>query len=228
MNETGLSKRQKGPPAAPTAQEVTVKVRIALATLAGVATLATVGVTTAATAASASTATPATTAASARTVSHVMPKPPPACTVGQLSAKFVQSVKGHLHTYTLTLTNKSPKACTVSGPLSVTLYGKYGPLNTTVIQVPVKPAPPKGLPGPIVLQSGQSATATISFAVMGPWSPSYYMRPPFYGGTATKMFVTLPQFHRQGYFLKFPTPVKVFKNTVSVTALIGPSFPIHH
>lgn len=198
-----------------------MKVRIALAALAGVATLAAVGV---ATAGSASASTTPTT-----TVSHVIPKPPPTCTPWQLSATLSPpSVQGHVYTYTLTLTNNSYKACTVSGPLGVTLYGKYGPMYTTVIRVPVKPvpAPFKGayFPGLILLNHGQSATATISFKALGYWSPWKYMKPPFYGGITTGMLVTLPQGH--GSFFFRIGPVKVYKNTVYVTALTGPPCPV--
>lgn len=197
-----------------------MKVRIALATLAGVATLATVGVTTAATAASASTVTPATTAA------HVYT--PPGCTFGQLSARLSGPIaKGMNRSYTLTMTNTSHKVCTVSGyPGLQLLNARHQPLPTTTIKVTY----PSRAKSPIVLFPGQSATATISFRVYGSSYGWYRSGPPTFGASAAYLSVTLPNSHPawwQHYVLKIPGgPVRVVQNRLYETALMGhPYFP---
>jgi hypothetical protein len=204
-----------------------VKVRIALATLAGVAMLATVGV---ATAASASASTTPTT-----TVSHVI-HTPPACAAWQLKATLSGPVKGYYRTDILTLANASPRACTVPAyPGLQLLNSNYRPLPTTTIKV--SPWSPVGPQGSVVLFPGQSATATISFAVSWPRYGRDYTGPPFsYGGKAAYLVVTLPSSYMpgQGYLpwwgpqqftLKIPGgPVRIAQNKLYQAALMGHPF----
>jgi len=205
-----------------------VKVRIALAALASVATLATVGV---ATAASASASTTSTT-----TVSHVI-HTPPACAPWQLKATLRGPVKGYYRTDILIVTNTSRWACTVPAyPGLQLLNSNYRPLPTTTIKI--SPWSPVGPQGSVVLFPGQSATATISFAVYWPRYGWNYGRPPFfYGGKAAYLMVTLPGSYMPGwgnppwwgpqFIFGIPGgPVGIVQNKLYQTALMGfPFFP---
>ena len=207
-----------------------MKVRIALATLAGVAAMAMTGVAT--TAASASASIPPTPAP----VAHQ----PPGCDVGQLSAALsLPRVKGHEYSYVLTLTNISHHhACTVSGYPGLQLLSAFRlPIPTKTIEVKrAFHAPEK-----IVLPPGRSATAEISFTVYGAPSGRHPHGMPFPWAKAVYLKVTLPGFPEQGrpgephhwlpaqYFtLRIPGgPVRVVHNQLFETALAGhlPVFP---
>ncbi len=208
-----------------------MKVRIALAALASVATLATVGVATAASA-SAST-TPVTT------TSHVT-YTPRACTTWQLKATLSGPVSGYQRTDILTLTNTSRQACTVPAyPSLQLLTSNYRPLPTTTVKVSYWT--PVGSQGTVVLLPGQAATATISFTVYRPWYGWKDPGPPFYGGKAAYLVVTLPSSYvpwmagrgllpwsgPQQFTLNIPGgPVRIVQNKLYQTALMGrPYFP---
>jgi len=198
-----------------------VKVRIALAALAGMATLATVGVAAAAPSAGASTV-PATT------VSHVT-YAPPGCATWQLSAALTRGYQApwNQRTLVLTLTNTSRSACTVSGyPGLQLLNSKYWPLPTTTVRLPGK----SPWPGTIVLFPGKSATANITFAVSKSFYPPWkYSGPPFFSQSAAYLVITLPGFHQpywQHFVLKIPGgPVRIVQNKLYETPLMG-YFPV--
>jgi len=198
-----------------------VKVRIALAALAGVATLATVGVAAAAPSAGAGTI-PATT------VSHVI-LAPPGCATWQLSVTLTRGYQAQWNQreLILTLTNTSRRACTVSGyPGLQLLNSRYGPLPTTTVRIPgVSP-----WPGTIVLLPGKSATANITFAVVKSFYPPWkYSGPPFFSQSAAYLVVTFPGFHQpygQHFVLKIPGgPVRIVQNRLYETPLMG-YFPV--
>jgi Domain of unknown function (DUF4232) len=204
-----------------------VKVRIALAGLAGLAMLAGAGVATAASASASTTTAPA----AVRTL--------PGFPASPLSAKLsLSQVKGHERTYVLTLTNVSHRVLTVSGyPGLRLLNGRMQPLPTKT--VPVMHAFP--VPGKVVLFPGRSATAKISLSVYSrPWG--WYPRGmSFFGAKAAFLQVTLPsvalpggpgQTHRwmpaQHFTLQIPGgSVQVVQNRLYETALAGqmPVFP---
>jgi hypothetical protein len=198
-----------------------VKVRIALAALAGVATLATVGVAAAAPSAGASTIP-------APSVSHVT-YPSPGCATWQLTATLTRGhqTQWNYRELVLTLTNTGNRACTVSGyPGLQLLTGKYWPLPTTTIRIPGK----SPWPGKIVLLPGQSATADITFAVLSYFYPALkYTAPPFSLPSAAYLVVTLPGSHQpygQHFVLKIPGgPVRIVQNRLYETPLTA-HFPI--
>jgi hypothetical protein len=201
-----------------------VKVRIALAALAGVATLATVGVAAAAPSAGASTIP-------AATVSHVT-YAPPACATWQLSATLtrVYQAPWNQRALVLTLTNTSRWACTVPGyPGLQLLNSKYWPLPTTTVRLPGK----SPQPGVIILFPGKSATATITFAVFKSFYPPWkYSGLPFFSQSAAYLQVTLPGLHQpywpyaRHFVLKIPGgPVRIVQNKLYETPLMG-YFPV--
>jgi hypothetical protein len=160
-----------------------VKVRIALAALAGVAMLATVAVAATATSASASTLP--------NTVSHITYAPRD-CAGWQLSATLTRGYQtsSNNRELVLTLTNTSRTACTLSGsPGLQLLNSKYQPLPTTTVQAPGRTF----WSGKTVLLPGRSATAEITFAVSGPFYRGWNSpTPAFYQGGAAYLVVTLP------------------------------------
>jgi Protein of unknown function (DUF4232) len=159
-----------------------VKVRIALATLAGMATLAMVGVAATATSASASTIP--------TTVSHIT-YPSGDCAGGQLTATLTRGYQTRWNNreLVLTLTNTSSRACSMSGyPGLQLLNNRYQPLSTTVVQVPGQTY----WRAQTVLRPGQSATADITFAVSGLFYPARNYTPAFYPRGAAYLAVTLP------------------------------------
>lgn len=197
-----------------------MKVRIALATLAGVATLATVGVAAAAPSAGASTI-PATT------VSHVI-YAPQGCATWQLSATLTSGhqAQWNQRALVLTLTNTSRSACTVSGyPGLQLLNSKYWPLPTTTVRLPGK----SPWPGTIVLFPGKSATANITFTVFKYFYPPWKYSGPSFSPSAAYLVVTLPGLHQpygQHFVLKIPGgPVRIVQNKLYETALTG-YFPV--
>ncbi len=201
-----------------------MKVRIALAALAGVAALATVGVAATATGASASTVP--------NTVSHIT-YAPRACAGSQLSATLTRGyqVRGNNRELVLTLTNTSASTCTLSGsPGLQLLNSKYQPLPTTTVQAP-------GWlyrSGQAVLLPGQSATAEITFAVSGPFYRGWDY-PTQALGSAAYLVVTLPGVYLvygqpygqpnwaygQRFVLPIPGgPVRIVQNRLYVTPLM--------
>ena len=195
-----------------------MRIRTALAALAGVATLATVGV----------AATATTANASATTMSHGIYTPRPA-TVENLSATLTvgHRVQWNHRELILTLTNTSPRPVTISGyPGLLLLNVRHWPLPTTVTPVLAKfPVPAK-----IILFPGRSVTSDITFAVYGQhyrWTNSGF---PFYGASAAYLVVTLPNSHQPSwkhFTLKIPGgPVRVVQNRLYETALAG-TFPVH-
>jgi len=188
-----------------------VKVRIALAALAGVATLATVGVAFMATSAGASTAP--------TTVSQVNYPPPGAG--WQLSATLTrgpQTAWNHRE-LVLTLTNTSYRAITVANyPGLQLLNNRYWPLPTTTVRVPERTWGPTG----IVLLPGKSATADITFTVYGHVFP-FYSGPPMFSPSAAYLAVTLPS--GAHFSLKIPGgPVRIVQDRLTETPLTG-NFP---
>jgi len=197
-----------------------MKIRTALAALAGVAALASVGMT--ATAAGAST-----TVTTPPPVIHTVP----VCTVGQLTA---QLSSGYVFQFnhrdlTLTLTNTSWRACTVSGYPGLQLLGfRWQPLPTTVDHV--FSWSPSAMP--ITLYPGQSATATISFTLAGRYYPGQYY--PFRTPSAYYLEVTLPGFYpvhpmwgwwQPSFILRIPgAPVRIQQDRLFETALTGFQF----
>lgn len=162
-----------------------MKIRIALATLAGVAALATVGVAATATSASAGTV-PAS-------ISHIT-YAPRGCAGGQLSATLTSGYRTWWNNreLVLTLTNTSSRACSLSGYPGLQLLNRqYAPLPTAVVQVPGRTS----WWGETVLLPGQSVTADITFAVGGPYYPAGIHAWPFYQGRAAYLAVTLPGLH---------------------------------
>ncbi len=160
-----------------------MKVRIALAALAGVATLATVGM--------AATATGASAGTIPATVSHVN-FAPRNCAGWQLSATLTSGYQARWgnRELVLTLTNTSSMACSLSGyPSLQLLNSRHQPLPTAVVQVPGRTS----WPAQAVLHPGQSAIADITFAVYGRVHPlGNYPGPGFYQGSAAYLAVTLP------------------------------------
>jgi hypothetical protein len=210
-----------------------VRVRIALAALAGAATLATIGMAATATSASASTVP--------TTVSHIT-YAPRACAAWQLSATLTggYQTRWNYRELVLTLTNTSRSACTVSGyPGLQLLNSRYQPLPTTAVQVPGVQFPERAyLPHGIVLLPGQSATADITFAVQGRFRPVWnYPGPPFFQGRAAYLVVTLPNAYPgygqwpvpqfgQRFVLPIPGgPVRIVQDRLYETALTG-HFPV--
>ena len=205
-----------------------MKVRIALAALAGVATLATVGVAATATGASASTVP--------NTVSHITYAPRD-CAGSQLSATLTRGyqARGNYRQLVLTLTNTSRSACTLSGyPGLQLLNNKYRPLTTTAVQVPGRTS----WSARSVLLPGQSATADITFAVSGPFYRGWnYPTSAFYQAGAAYLVVTLPgiypvygqpnwQPYGQHFVLPIPGgPVRIVQNRLYETPLAG-HFPV--
>lgn len=188
-----------------------MKVRIALAALAGVATLATVGVAFMATSAGASTAP--------TTVSQVNYPPPGAG--WQLSATLTrgpQTAWNHRE-LVLTLTNTSYRAITVANyPGLQLLNNRYWPLPTTTVRVPERTWGPTG----IVLLPGKSATADITFTVYGHVFP-FYSGPPMFSPSAAYLAVTLPS--GAHFSLKIPGgPVRIVQDRLTETPLTG-NFP---
>jgi Protein of unknown function (DUF4232) len=199
-----------------------VKVRIALATLAGMATLAMVGVAAAATGASASTIP--------TTASHVT-YPRGDCAGGQLTATLTSGYqsRGNNREMVLTLTNASSMACNLSGyPSLQLLNNRYGPLPTTTVQVTVRTS----WSAQTVLRPGQSATADITFAVYGTVRRGLPYTPAFYQWGATYLAVTLPGSNRayglpnwhpymQRLVLPIPGgPVRIVQNRLYETPLM--------
>jgi hypothetical protein len=203
-----------------------VKVRMALAALAGVAALATVGVAATATSAGASTI-PAT-------VSHISYAPRD-CAGWQLSAALTRGPQtwGNNRELVLTLTNTSRSACIASGYPGLRLLTiGYRPLPTTVVQVPARTA----WAGEIVLWPGQSATVDITFTVQGRFYPASnptpapnYAWPPFSQVSAAYLEVTLPNAHPgygQQFVLPIPGgPVRIVQDRLYETSLMG-HFPV--
>ena len=202
-----------------------MKVRIALATLAGAAMLATAGVAAMAPSAGASTV-PATT------VSHVTyPPAPRGCTGWQLSATLTRGYQtwGNHRELVLTLTNTSRSACTVSGyPGLQLLTSRYQPLPTTTVPVTVRfPSA-----NPIVLLPGRSVTADITFTVYGLPYPWNHIALPIRMASAAYLVVTMPNSHTgywgywQHFVLKIPGgPVRILQDRLYETPLMG-QFPI--
>jgi Protein of unknown function (DUF4232) len=210
-----------------------VRVRIALAALAGVATLATIGVAATATSAGAST-TPST-------VSHIT-YAPRACARWQLSATLAKGYQTRWgqRELVLTLTNTSNSACTLSGyPGLQLLNSRHQPLPTTTVPVPgVRVPGTTWWSNGIVLRPGQSATADITFAVQGRFQPVWnYTWPPSYPGSAAYLVITLPnaypgvmqpygQQFGQRFVLPIPGgPVRIVQNRLYETPLMG-HFPV--
>ncbi len=161
-----------------------MKVRIALAALAGVAALATVGLAATATSASAGTVPIPTP------VSHIT-YAARYCAGGQLSATLTSGyqIRGSNRELVLTLTNTSSRACSLSGyPGLQLLNNRYQPLPTAVTQVPGRTS----WSGQSVLLPGLSLTADITFTVSGPYYPAGIHTWPFYQGRAAYLAVTLP------------------------------------
>jgi hypothetical protein len=161
-----------------------MKVRIALAALAGVAALAAVGMAATATSASAGTfPTPAP-------VSHITYTARD-CAGGQLSATLTSGYRtwGNNRELVLTLTNTSSRACSLSGyPGLQLLNNRYQPLPTYTVQVPGRTS----WSGQTVLLPGLSVTADITFTVSGPYYPAGIHTWPYYQGRAAYLAVTLP------------------------------------
>jgi len=211
-----------------------VRVRIALAALAGVATLATIGVAATATSAGAST-TPTPTTVSQNTYA------PGACARWQLSAALTSGyqTRGNQRELVLTLTNTSNLACTLSGYPGLQLLNyRYQPLPTTTVPVSGLRFPVGTWSNGIVLRPGQSATADITFAVQGRFHPVWnYGWPAFYQGSAAYLVVTLPnaypgvvqpywQQFGQRFVLPIPGgPVRIVQNRLYETPLMG-HFPV--
>ncbi len=172
-----------------------MKVRIALAALAGVATLATVGVAATATSASASTIP-----TSVSRITYHISYAPRGCPGSQLSATLTSGYQNrHNRELVLTLTNAGSTACNLSGyPGLQLLNSRYQPLPTAVVQVPGRTS----WSGPTVLLPGLSLTADITFAVSGPYYPGGNQAGLFYQGSAAYLVVTLP-----GYPVSGPQPL---------------------
>lgn len=185
-----------------------MKVRIALAALAGVATLATVGVAAAATSAGASTIP--------TTVSQVNYPPPGAG--WQLSATLTRGpqTSWNYRELVLTLTNTSYRAVTVADyPGLQLLNNRYWPLPTTTVRVPERTWGSAG----IVLLPGQSATVDITFTVYGHFFP-FYSGPPMFSPSAAYLAITLPS--GAHFVLKIPGgPVRIMQDRLTETALTG-------
>ncbi len=203
-----------------------MKIRFAVAALAGVTALAGIGVATAGSASASTTAAPAAV--------RTLPGPAAAPLSARLS---LSHVRGNERSYTLTLTNVSHHPLTVSGYPGLQLLNSWmKPLPTTT--VPVMRTFP--LPGKVTLRPGQSATARISLTVYGPhrWFPR---GTPFYGAKAAFLQVTLPSMPMPGepghghhwlpaqhFTLLIPGgQVRVVQNRLFETALTGqgPVFP---
>jgi hypothetical protein len=205
-----------------------VRVRIALAALAGAATLATIGMAATATSASASTVP--------TTVSHIT-YAPRACAAWQLSATLTggYQTRWNYRELVLTLTNTSRSACTVSGyPGLQLLNSRHQPLPTTAEQVPGAQLPERTYgPTGIVLLPGQSATADITFAVQGRFYPAWNRS----RGSAAYLVVTLPyaypgygQWSGQQFGARFVLPipggpVRIVQDRLYETSLTG-HFPV--
>jgi len=213
-----------------------VKVRIALAALAGVAMLATVGVAATATSAGASTIP--------TTVSHIT-YAPHGCAGWQLSATLTRGPQtwGNNRELVLTLTNTSRSACTLSGYPGLQLQNSsHQPLPTTVVKVSAAQVPePTWGPGGINLLPGLSATADITFAVQGRFYPlPNYTGPPIYpvySARAAYLVITLPntypgtvqpygqpygQSYGQRFVLPIPGgPVRIVQDRLYETPLVG-------
>ncbi len=200
-----------------------MKVRTTLAALAGVAALATIGVAATATSASASTIP--------TTVSHIT-YAPRECAGWQLSATLTRGhqTRGNNRELVLTLTNTSSSACSVSGyPGLQLLSNGHRQLPTTAVKVPARTS----LSGEVVLHSGQSAIADITFAVQGRFYPaSNYVGPPFFPASAAYLVVTLPNAY-PGYGQKFGQrfvlpipggPVRIVQDRLYETPLMA-QFP---
>jgi Protein of unknown function (DUF4232) len=209
-----------------------VRIRIALAALAGVATLATIGVAATATSAGASTIP--------STVSHIT-YAPRACAQWQLSATLTNGyqTRGSQRELVLTLTNTSNSACTMSGyPGLQLLNSRHQPLPTTTVPVSGVRVPMMTWSNGSVLRPGQSATADITFTVQArfhqPWNYSWA---PSYQGSAAYLVVTLPnaypgvmqpywQQFGQRFVLPIPGgPVRIVQNRLYETPLTG-YFPV--
>jgi hypothetical protein len=197
-----------------------VKIRFAVAALAGLTALAGVGVATAGSASASTTTAPAAV--------RTLPGPVAAPLSARLS---LSQVRGNERSYTLTLTNVSHHPLTVSGYPGLQLLNSWRkPLPTTT--VPVMRTFP--LPGKVTLFPGQSATARISLTVYGRhfWYPRGM---PFYGAKAAFLQVTLPSVplpptpgHAHGWLpaqhftLLIPGgQVRVVQNRLYETALTG-------
>lgn len=193
-----------------------MKIRIALAALAGMATLATVGATVMAPGAGA--------AVTPSPVTRVVPAPPGP---GDLSARLsMPVVRGQNVSFVLTLTNVSHHAVTVSGYPGLTLLDIFRhQLPTTTVQVK------SFFIHKVVLFPGQSATSAISFVKFGRFFPGSR----FFGARAWYLQVTLPSapmpWSHHGFMppvrfmLLLPGgPVHVVHNTLTVTALTGMPF----
>jgi Protein of unknown function (DUF4232) len=195
-----------------------VKVRIALAALAGAATLAMVGVAAAAPSASASTI-PTTT------VSHVS-YAPPGCRTSQLSATLTSGpqTQWNRRDLVLTLTNTSRWPCTVSGYPGLQLLSiRYWALPTTTVPIPGRTFQPAHA----VLFPGQSVRADITFSVLGRFYPAVKNPAPSFGqqSDAVYLMVTLPGTHQgygQHFVLKIPGgPVRIVQDRLYETPLMG-------
>jgi Protein of unknown function (DUF4232) len=198
-----------------------VKVRIALAALAGAATLATAGVAFTAPSAGASTVP-------AATVSHVT-YAPPGCATWQLSATLTRGPQTvwNYRELVLTLTNTSRYGCVVSGyPGLQLLNSSYRPLPTTTVRVPGRTF----WPANDVLLPGRSVTADITFSVAGYIYPlRNYPWPPIFQQSAAYLVVTVPgsyQVYGQHFVLKIPGgPVRIVQNRLYETPLMW-HFPV--
>ena len=180
-----------------------MKIKIALAALAGVATLAAIG---GITTAGATTATTTATTATARTTYT-----PPRAYIWDLSAEFhgYKVEMGHAN-YILTLTNISNH--------SVSLYGYPG---LQLLNASKRPLPTRTLwggtyfdrdPGRslIVLSPGETASADVSYVVYGT---------PANSVLASYMEVTPPNCYNH-FILRIPYgPVLVYLHQVEVTAM---------
>lgn len=214
-----------------------MKVRIALAALAGAAALATAGLAATATGASAGTVPiPAP-------VSHIT-YASRGCAGGQLSATLTGGYRtwGNNRELVLTLTNTSSRACSLSGyPGLQLLNNRYQPLPTYTVQVPGRTS----WSGQAVLLPGRSVTADITFSVRGPYYPAGIHTWPFYQGRAAYLAVTLPgaypvypvtgqqpygqptgQLFQPRFVLPIPGgPVRIVQDRLSETPLMG-YFPV--
>ena len=203
-----------------------MKVRFAVAALAGLTALAGMGVATAGSANASTTSAPAAV--------RTMPGPVAAPLSARLSLSHAW---GNERSYTLTLTNVSHHPVTVFGYPGLQLLNVWmKPLPTTT--VPVMRTFP--MPGKVMLFPGQSATARISLTVYGRhfWYPRGM---PFYGAKAAFLQVRLPSVplppmpgHAHGWLpgqhftLLIPGgPVRVVQNRLYESALTGqwPVFP---
>ena len=187
-----------------------MRVRMALAALAGVAALATAGMAAAGTSAGASTIP--------TTVSHITYAPRD-CAGSQLTATLTRGpwTRGNNRELVLMLTNNSSSACTLSGyPGLQLLNNSYRPLPTTTVpgteRIPVQVPGRTLVPGGTVLRPGQPAIADITFAVQGGrfYPQPNYSGPPFSQGSAAYLVVTLPNAYPgygQQYGHRFVLPI---------------------